>query len=216
MKIDLREIPALYMNLERHVEKNKSMEKLLSECGFKTIQRIEGVPRPDNPVAGCSAAHHKGLNVIDPPFLLFEDDCVIKNFEPIIEVPDDADAVYLGISSWGRMNGHSGPYVQYEKVDGYDGLYRTHNMLGGHAILYLSKEYVAMCSRICYHAGYIIEDYQDIGFAEIQRWFNVYAFNDPFFYQTSGYHGTVNKLTSYPTEECFTYNKQYFLPERIS
>ena len=61
----------------------------------------------------------------------------------------------------------------------------------------------------------IIEDYQDIGFAEIQRWFNVYAFDDPFFYQTSGYHGTVNPLTSYPTEECFTYNKNYFLPERI-
>ena len=33
--------------------------------------------------------------------------------------------------------------------------------------------------------------------------------------QTSGYHGTVNPLTSYPTEECFTYNKNYFLPERI-
>ena len=77
------------------------------------------------------------------------------------------------------------------------------------------SRYVEICQKICYHSGYIIEDYQDIGFAEIQRWFSVYAFDEPFFYQTSGYHGTVNSLTSYPTEECFNYNKNYFLPERI-
>jgi hypothetical protein len=123
MNLDLREIPAVYMNLEQHTEKNENMQKILKECGFKTIIRVEGVPRPDCPVAGCSAAHHKGLLEIDPPFVLFEDDCMIKNFRPEIEVPDDADAVYLGISSWGRMNGHSGPYVKYEHVQ--DDLYRV-------------------------------------------------------------------------------------------
>jgi hypothetical protein len=213
MNLDLREIPALYMNLEQHTEKNENMQKILKECGFKNIIRVEGVPRPDRPVAGCSSAHHKGLQEVDAPFILFEDDCMIKNFRPEIEVPDDADAVYLGISSWGRMNGHSGPYVQYERVK--CDLYRVYNMLGGHSVLYLTNEYVRMCQRITHHAGYVIEDYQDIGFAEIQRWFNVYTFDDPFFFQTSGYHGTVNPLTSYPTEECFNYNKTYFLPERV-
>ena len=212
-KIDLRDIPVIYMNLEQHTEKDANMRKILFKCGFKTILRIEGVPRPDKPIAGCSAAHHKTLMEIDPPFIIFEDDCEIKNFRPEIEIPDDADAVYLGISSWGRMNGHSGPYVQYTQVK--DDLYRVHNMLGGHAILYLTEDYIKMCQRVTYHAGYVIEDYQDIGFAEIQRWFNVYAFDDPFFYQTSGYHGTVESLTSYPTEECFAFNKNYFLPEKI-
>ena len=212
MNLDLREIPAVYMNLEQHTEKNENMQKILKECGFKTIIRVEGVLRPDNPVAGCSAAHHKGLMEIDPPFVLFEDDCMIKNFRPEIEIPDDADAVYLGVSSWGRMNGHSGPFVQYKKIN--DELCRIYNMLSGHAILYMKKDYINMCKRICYHAGYVIEDYQDIGFAEIQRWFNVYAFDDPFFYQTSS-NGTIDPLTSYPTEECFNYNKNYFLPEKI-
>ncbi len=82
-------------------------------------------------------------------------------------------------------------------------------------VLYLTEDYIKMCQKVTYHAGYVIEDYQDIGFAEIQRWFNVYAFDDPFFYQTSGYHGTVEPLTSYPTEECFAFNKNYFLPEKI-
>lgn len=143
MNLDLREIPAVYMNLEQHVEKNNNMQNILKECGFKNIIRVEGVSRPDRPVAGCSAAHHKGLCEIDPPFVLFEDDCVIKNFRPEIEVPDDADAVYLGISSWGRMNGHSGPYVQYEHVK--NDLYRVYNMLSGHSVLYLTDEYVRMC-----------------------------------------------------------------------
>lgn len=114
LHLDLREIPAVYLNLTEHTEKNESMQKLIKDCGFKNSIRVEGVPRPDNPLIGCSLAHLKGLEEIDPPFILFEDDCEIKNFEPEIEVPENADAVYLGVSSWGRMNGHSGPFVQYE------------------------------------------------------------------------------------------------------
>ena len=213
MKLDLTEIPAIYMNLEQHVEKNENMQKILKECGFKNIIRVEGVPRPDNTVAGCSSAHLKGLSELAPPCIVFAAEWQITKFTSDLDIPADRDAVYLGVSSWGRMNGHSGPYVQYEHIE--DDLYRIYNMLSGHSVLYLSDDYVKMCQRICEHAGYVIEDYQDIGFAEIQRWFNIYTFNNPFFYQTSGYHGTVNPLTSYPTEECFSFNKNYFLPERV-
>ena len=59
MNLDLREIPAVYMNLQQHIEKNENMQKILKECEFKNIIRIEGIARPDNPVAGCSSAHHK-------------------------------------------------------------------------------------------------------------------------------------------------------------
>ena len=46
---------------------------------------------------------------------------------PALDVPDDAEAVYLGISSWGRMNSHSGPCVQSENI-GF-GMVRIYNML---------------------------------------------------------------------------------------
>ena len=97
MNLDLREIPAVYINLRQHVEKNEKMQKALKECGFNNIIRVEGIARPDKPVAGCASAHHKALCEIDPPFIIFEDDCMVKNFNPEIEVPDYADAVYLGI-----------------------------------------------------------------------------------------------------------------------
>ena len=102
MKIDLRKIPAVYMNLKQHEDKNEQMQNLLKGCGFETIIRVEGPYIPDNPPAGCAGAHYNGLCEINPPFVLFEDDCLLHNFEPIVEVPDDADAVYLGTSQWAR------------------------------------------------------------------------------------------------------------------
>ena len=146
-----------------------------------------------------------------PPFIVFEDDCVIKNFQPEIEIPDDADAVYLGVSSWGRMNSHSGPFVQYQEVE--DGLLRVYNMLGAHAILYLNSDYISLCSKISEQAFHIA-DHQDIGFAEIQRYFNVYAFDDPMFYQTSS-NGTNQPLTSYPTQELIQPNIPFWKPTSV-
>ena len=211
MNLDLRDIPAVYINLKQHVEKNQNMQTLLKECEFKNIIRIEGVSQPDNPLSGCSAAHYKGLCEINPPFILFEDDCVVKNFCPEIEIPDDADAIYLGISSWGRMNSHSGPFVQYKKVD--NNLLRVYNMLGAHSILYFSQEYTSLCRKISIHSSHI-SDHQDIGFAEIQRYYNVYAFEDPMFYQTSS-NGTDQPLSYYPTTELFQPNKLYWKPTAL-
>ena len=190
MHIDLREIPAVYINLPRHTEKNESMQTLLRECGFRYTIRVDGVNRPDNPIAGASAAHYRALGEIAPPFILFEDDCRLKYFRPEITIPNDADAVYLGVSRWGRMNAHSGHCVEWERVD--EELLRIHNMLSIHAVLYLNNDYTTLCRKIAHHAGYVIENYVDIGIAEIQRWFKVYAFNNPFFYQTSNYHATIN------------------------
>jgi hypothetical protein len=188
MKINLRKVPAVYMNLKQHEEKNEKMQTLLHECGFETIIRVEGSYNPDNPPAGCAGAHYNGLCEIDPPFVLFEDDCFLHNFKPIIKVPDDADAVYLGTSQWARYFSFSGPFVHYDIVD--DDIVRVYNMLGGHSILYLTQDYVRMCQRISYHASEVIENHLDIGFAEVQKYFNIYSVNVPFFKQ-EGYNEAV-------------------------
>ena len=86
-------------------------------------------------------------------------------------------------------------------------------MLGTHAILYLNNEYVSVSKKISYHQ-YEIEDYIDIGFTDIQKYYNVYCFDTPLFYQSSS-NGTDGKLTAYPSQECFTYQKPYWLPSRI-
>lgn len=217
MKIDLRKLPAVYMNLEQHTEKSQNMQSMLSRMGFEDIRRTEGVLDSENPVAGCSKAHHKALSEFKAPFILFEDDCVLfeENFQPIIELPDNADALYLGISSWGRMNGHDGQYVQYDEFEEHSNLLRIYNMLGGHSVVYLNDFYREMCTKVAYHAGYVIKNYQDTGFAEIQRFFNVYSLNNPIFYQTSNELGTKHSLTSFPMTQCMSYEHLQFYPYPI-
>ncbi len=210
MNLDLRKIPALYINLLQDTGRNNDMKKLFKKYEFESYHRIDAEYTP-NSLAGCSLSHHNALNEVEPPFVLFEDDCAIKNFEPIIEVPDDADAVYLGVSSWGRMNSHSGPFVQYEDMGG--GLLRIFNMLSAHAILYLSKDYVSLCSKISKQA-YKTADHQDIGFAEIQKYFNVYAYDNPMFYQTSS-NGTDQPLTTYPTYELIQPDLRFWKPTNV-
>ena len=77
MNLDLRDIPAVYINLDQDVEKNESMKSMLNQCGFKHIIRVEGKYTPDRPLAGCSMSHYNALSEVDPPFIVFEDDCKV-------------------------------------------------------------------------------------------------------------------------------------------
>ena len=86
-------------------------------------------------------------------------------------------------------------------------------MLGTHAILYLNSEYISVCEKIAYHQ-HNINEHVDIGFTDVQKYYNVYAFNQPLFYQTSS-NGTDQKLSSYPSQECLTYQRPYWLPSQI-
>ena len=211
--LDLRDIPVAFINLDRDTEKRVKIETILDGIGFKNVVRVPGVVHPTGNRAGCSMAQYNALHeFLEPPFIILEDDATPLNFDSNISVPDDADAVYLGISSWGRMNGHSGPFVQYDKVD--DNLLRVYNMLGTHAILYLNDEYVSACKKVA-HKQYEIEDYIDIGFTDLQKYYKVYSFDEPPFYQSSS-NGTDGRLTDYPSEECFTYQKPYWLTASVN
>ena len=42
MNLDLREIPAVYINLEQDVERKNSIVDVLDECGFENIIRVDG------------------------------------------------------------------------------------------------------------------------------------------------------------------------------
>lgn len=212
MKLKLTDIPVVYINLDDQPERKERIEKSLNELGFNTIIRVSGF-KDSIGKRGCAYSHALGLEEIDPPFILLEDDCVPLDFINEIDIPDDADSVYLGISSWGRMNSHSGPCVQWDKVDGYPDILRIHNMVSAHAILYINSEYVDICKRIAYH-GYLISDHHDIGFADIQKYYDVYAFDSPMFYQTSS-NGTDQKLSSYPSVEFISPDSRFWLPLRI-
>lgn len=212
MKLKLTDVPVVYINLDEQTERRESIEKSLNELGFKTIIRVSAF-KDFIGKRGCAYSHAIALEEIDPPFILLEDDCVPLDFVDEVDIPDDSDAVYLGISSWGRMNSHSGPCVQCDDVEGYSDILKIYNMLGAHAILYINPDYIDLCKRIAYH-GYLISDHHDIGFADVQKYYDVYAFNSPMFYQTSS-NGTNDKLANYQSVEFMNHDSRFWLPLRI-
>jgi GR25 family glycosyltransferase involved in LPS biosynthesis len=202
VKVKLTDIPVYYVNLEGEDVKRENTESMLKNLGFKEVHRFDAIRHDAGRIVGCARSHHAILSMgIKPPFIILEDDCAInRKFKNEIVVPDDADALYLGISHWGRYIGHSGPFVHTTKVD--NEIVRVYNMLATHAIAYFSQEYIDICKRVSYHHGYEIEDHLDIGFAEIHKLYNVYSFDDPIFRQFEWNAVTTGRISEH------SYNKR--------
>ena len=185
MKIDLREVQTYYINLDRHKDKNEKMKHVIKNFGFSNVERISGADMPDDVRAGCATSHVMIFEKATPPFIILEDDCELYFNNPVIEIPNSTDALYLGLSSWALNNDAGMQWIHsLGFVDNYDHLHKVNNMLATHAILYLGREYIDMCKRAGeYSARNSV--HIDVSFARFQRFFNVYALNDPTFYQSS-------------------------------
>jgi len=194
MKIKLTDIPVFYINLDECQEKKERTEEMLKSLGFNNVERFSAIKHKSGRIIGCARSHYEILKTQKPPFIILEDDCSLnKEFVNEINIPDNADALYLGISHWGRYLNHSGPYVHITKIN--DEIVRVHNMLATHAIMYLTDSYVDICKRVSYHFGYEVENHLDIGFAEIHKLYNVYSFNSPLFRQYEWSAVTTGNLT---------------------
>jgi hypothetical protein len=190
MNIDLRDIKTFYINLDKHKEKNELVAKEIEASGIKDFTRISGVDMPKNKESGCASSHYKILSKESSPLLILEDDCAIYKNNPVISVPDNADAVYIGLSRWGYRNNVSKiNNYSYSPCRGYKDIYRVNGMLATHAILYLSEEYIDISKRV---AKYCADNsvHVDVGFTEIHKYYNVYAMGQPFFYQSTNEKST--------------------------
>lgn len=193
MKINILELPVFYINLKKEKQKDKETRELLEGVGFKNINRFDAI-LCDTKTEGCARSHQKILSEInvDGPFIVFEDDIEVNNgFNPIIDVPDNADAVYLGLSTFSLSNGRTNQDLIAEQVD--DGMYRIYNMLAAHAILYLNKDYYSFISKAI-SAMLDAGRNQDNARAETMKYFNIYAPQTPLFYQ-GGKHRDVTRFS---------------------
>lgn len=180
MKIDIRNIPVFYINMEKDVEKRIAMETMLEKHGFNNVIRIPGVSDPEKYYRGLAETECNIFSQVDSyPFLVLEDDCLINSLNFVFDLPDDADGAYLGVDKH--------PSIVYKDFPRYyhvkDDLYKVTNMVSSHAILYISKSMKEMFERICRYCAFTNPYHIDQYFASVQRFFNIYAFNDPQFYQ---------------------------------
>jgi len=211
MKINLLEIPVFYINMSKDRHKREHIEKQLGALGFKNVTRIDAIEDKENGRVGLSKSQLLALSQTEAPFIVLEDDADPKHFKPVIEIPDDADAVYLGNSQWGLMQSYTGFYLKYKKVKGYKDVYRIYNMLSSHAILYLSQEYISACKRTTRYCAYEYPMPMDVPFAMIQRFYNVYTTDKPLFIQKD-YENKMSSAPKYTTKSLTEY-KIYESPE---
>ena len=201
MKIDLKEIPVYYINMDSKPERKEAIELMLHNAGFKNVTRYPGNVS-HHPSVGCALSHQSLLNFlleekIDTPFLILEDDAMIsKDFTSIIEVPDNSDAVYLGLSTSARMWNYTVLDMVAKKIN--DDYYQIYNMLAAHAILYTNIDYVKFLSKAI-KLAIEVEGHQDIVRSTTMKYFNVYAKNKPIFFQNDQ-ERRVDLQTSVPLE----------------
>lgn len=185
--LDLREVPARYINLERAVRNSREIESQLGALGFRDVARFPAreIPAPAGTpghlahYVGCARSHIDLLEELRGglPALILEDDAVAsEDFSPLLALPSGVDAVYLGIST-AAPDGISA-------VDVGRGLARISGVLGNHAVLYLSERYraaVVETARDCVERRRIPFD---VGCAGIQQGFVVLTPHRPFFFQS--------------------------------
>ena len=121
------------------------------------------------------------------PFITLEDDVnIYKEFPVSIQIPDDADIVYVGISSFGWSGTNHEPLYCTNIDDDY---VRIYNMLSTHAIMFCTALGAATYQRALVENYYTILREWDIPFANTQPYLNVYARRIPLFYQYGKLNG---------------------------
>jgi hypothetical protein len=188
MLIDLRIVPVLWINLEEHKENANNITAMLNGYGFENHRRTPGIRvngfdgvsyhQKIDHYMGVGLAQLNGMRQIKSslPALVLEDDVAISsNFNPVLEVPDDTDAVYLGVSRAGNAFG-------YKISDKYA---RIFNVLSAHAILYISDKFIndaIESSKKC-----LIDDQApfDLAMSQMLARHNVLTPLNPYFYQSN-------------------------------
>jgi disulfide oxidoreductase YuzD len=189
MEIDLRNVKTICVSLSTATERRERFSSTLNRLGFNNWSFYDA-KRGIDVAEGCALSHIDILSNHDfsEPLLLVEDDiCESSGYSPILTIPDDADAVYVGYSWWAwdgdRAAQSTLSYPTRSVVE--NGLYRISSMLSTHAILYLTKEYAmagvdAMRKHLYDLSG---NRHCDVALARIQEKHKVYATPDHLFFQ---------------------------------
>lgn len=205
MQIDLREIPVVWINLDSAKKNAELMEERFKKFGFKNTHRKSGLIIPPPPNTDKSIAHFRGcgqshIDILDDenystPLLVLEDDVeFIENFNPVIDIPEESDGIYLGVSSGNLF------YKSCRKDQNY---LRIAGILAAHAILYVTPRFRAAMSEAGKYCLYEINQPWDVGTAAIQVNYNVYTPNIPQIFQCDD-RENANKwqrLTDKPLED---------------
>ena len=117
------------------------------------------------------------------PFVIFEDD-VKKNrdFPSTIEIPDDTDILYIGLSKFG-FNQKKETYdfnLYFKNIN--DNLVKIYNMFSMHGLIICSLRGMLSLQK-CLTEDFFKNRATDVSMAQLQPYLNIYALKNPLVYQ---------------------------------
>lgn len=196
MKIDIKKIPIIILTTKNNSVRHNDLSKTFD--GWYNIHYYYN-DTPSNWIKQipCSAGHirciKKGLE-LGAPFLVLEDDVFMTdNFDNIIDVPDNSDMIYLGVSNKGvdfknNIDCWDADTLSYISIENYNHLVKLNNMLSAHAIIYVNSVAAYNCGLILLES-IMNNGFSDCWIANSLSLMNVYCYRKPLFYQG----GSTNK-----------------------
>jgi len=208
MKINLHTCKYYFLTCNNQRRLDHFMKEFI-DLDITEVNPIIGIERNKSGVSGFSRIldiaskqmQHTGFK----PFGIFEDDVKkYREFPEEIEIPDNADFLFIGLSKYGLSEISFCPELYYTVID--DNIVRIYNMLTIHGFIICSlRGLIAFqkCLVDAYHTGKIIDELT----AAIQPYYNVYALKKPLVYQLEELGGQ-EELTKFELT-----NEEKIIPE---
>lgn len=185
---------------EKYRARKVHMDSMLAELGFKDVIHFKsGTER--YPKCLADANIEILTKYMNEPILLLEDDVEFTGIDEF-DFVHGADAIYFGLSTCGshdtlNYNDKDSIFTAYS-----DTQVRVRNMLGTHAVLYITPRYKqAVINKLKDCTGHT-----DIAITRIQPRFRILANRIPSFFQSANYNapGHDNKYTLFKIDRVRT------------
>lgn len=223
MLIDFNKLKYYFLTCDTNSERSKHIKEEFKDYNVTSVTPVMGISKFQSGATGHLRMLDLGLinqdrSKLFQPFVLLEDDVSLYREMPDnIEIPDNTDILYIGVSPWGVKNTKnneptrtSGCEVYYTNID--DNIGKIYNMLSTHGII--------ICSPLGSHAYQkaVIESFHknkpyDLHIASLQPYYNIYILKKPLVFQDPKYGGHL--CTKNEVEKCSHFVNQKMPDEYI-
>lgn len=203
MRVNLDSMSYYFLTTGTNEKRKTHMLELLKNYNATEVNPVMGIDKLQSGATGIARCIDLGLRDQDrtkkfQPFMILEDDVSFYGEYPSeIEIPDNSDLFYTGISRYGNTHIVPNKLKFWEKISAKDNIMATdvnpdtvrlYNMLALHSVLICSPS-----GALAYQKG-VMEGYfkkipWDVNISALQPYYNVYAFKSPLFYQNSEFGG---------------------------